>query len=110
MPPGKLGGIALAQLQAWEAKARDWPLSFSAKASGLHMVCRVCRMTIVPITDTSSGYVVTHNITLAATVAHMRSVHGWLEREVYQDGQQDPESDNRPGGAIAGHGSNRDGD
>lgn len=81
-----LGALALAQLQAWEAYAREWPVSVAAKANGIHLVCAVCEMTLLPLTHNKTSYTYTHSITLAATVSHLRNVHRWSEEEAYKNG------------------------
>lgn len=91
--PGELGSVALAQLMAWETKARDWEVIVSSRSGSTHIVCRTCLMTIFPLDWHGTTYVLKVNMILAATVAHLRHAHETLESEVY-GGLQVAQSDN----------------
>jgi hypothetical protein len=85
--------MALMQLAQWERHARDWPLSFARRETGMHLVCYVCRMTILPLDDNRTAYMFTHNVSLAATVAHLRNMHRWIEKEI-NNGSEDTKTGN----------------
>ncbi len=85
----QLAAIAQTQLSAWEHVAREWPLQVVAREDGsYHLVCAVCDMSLIPVIyTTGTSYTITHNVTIAATVAHLRNVHRQIESEVYRDGR-----------------------
>ena len=80
---GMLGGLALRQLEAWEGVAREWPVTTDDRETGQHLTCGACTQTIFAITYLGKPYVLTLNTVLAATVAHLRQAHAYLESEAY---------------------------
>lgn len=84
---GDLAAIAQKQLSAWEQTARQWPVIVTPRDDGCnHLSCAKCGMTLIPV-DSATGtpYELTHEVTLAALVAHLRNVHRSIESEVYGD-------------------------
>jgi hypothetical protein len=100
----ELGAVALAQLEAWERYAREWPLRLVPRENGTHLVCAVCEQTLLPVTYHDQPYTFTGNTTLAATVAHLRNVHRWVEPEVYANGNQDEKANYVAGNSSANNG------
>ena len=102
----ELAALAARQLRAWELRAREWPMRIAAKENGTHLICAVCEQTLLPLTYLEKPYTFVGNTTLAATVAHLRNVHRWVEEEVYSNGdgsKQDAETNPSAGDPGASH-------
>ena len=107
-----LGDLAVRQLAAWEHVVREWPVQIGMRENGsFHLICAVCDMAVIPVIggvgvrDMGTSYTLTHNITLAALVAHVRNVHRDIESEVYRtDGRQDPKATDYPRASSADSG------
>jgi hypothetical protein len=76
--PSGLAGLAVRQLAAWQAVAMNWPLMMAGEDP--HLRCGDCEASVVPLADRlDCSYLVTPQITLDATVRHLRARHADME-------------------------------
>lgn len=74
---GQLSGVAVAQLAAWQERAKAWPLNVTGDG---HQRCQACGQSVVRrFDDEGRPFTYATETLLALVVAHLRQVHGDLD-------------------------------
>jgi hypothetical protein len=94
---GVLGGLAVAQLQAWRTYAAKWcyrlelrhtePTHRIPVIDQYHLVCVVCEQSLMTMMSEGIPYMLNTELLLDAITAHLRNVHRDMEATVYGENE-----------------------